>query len=91
MSIKSAQAFIERIQNDEDFRKELEERASEEERMKFAKARGFDFTKEEIDELKDTLTDDELNKVAGGGCWDIFHWCQKGDYLYDKLHNEKYK
>ncbi len=67
MSIKSAQAFIERIQNDENFRKELEERASTEERMKFAKARGFDFTKDEIDELKDTINDGDLDKVDGGG------------------------
>ncbi len=66
MSIKSAQAFIERVKNDEDFRKELEERASAEERMKFAKARGFDFTTDEIKELQDTLTDDELEGVAGG-------------------------
>ncbi len=68
MSTESAKAFIERVQNDEDFRKELGERASAEERIKFAKARGFDFTKGEIDELQDTLTDDELDRVAGGGC-----------------------
>ncbi len=66
MSTESAKAFIERVKNDEDFRKELEERASAEERMKFAKARGFDFTKDEINELQDTLTDDELESVAGG-------------------------
>ncbi len=66
MSIKSAQAFIERIQNDENFRKELEERASTEERMKFATARGFDFTTEEIDECKDSLTDYALDNVSGG-------------------------
>ncbi len=72
MSIKSAQAFIERVKNDEDFRKELEGRDSAEERMKFAKARGFDFTKDEIEELQDTLTDDELEGVAGGG------YCKRG-------------
>ncbi len=68
MSTESAKAFIERVQNDEDFRKELGERASAEERIKFAKARGFDFTKDEIEELQDTLTDDELESVAAGGC-----------------------
>ncbi len=70
MSIQSAKAFIERVQNDEDFRKELEESASAEERMKFAKARGFYFTTGEIKELKDTLTDDELESVAAGSCVD---------------------
>ncbi|MCP4623632.1 MAG: Nif11-like leader peptide family natural product precursor [bacterium] len=69
MSTESAKAFIERVENDEDFRKELEERASEEERMIFAKARGFDFTKDEIDELKDALTDDLMGNVAGGRCF----------------------
>ncbi len=67
MSIESAKAFIERVKNDEDFRKELEGPASAEERMKIAKARGFDFTKDEIGELTDNLTDDDLEKIAGGG------------------------
>ncbi len=66
MSIDSAEAFIERVKNDEDFRKELEGRTSVEERMKFGKAQGFDFTKEEIGELNDSLTDEELDAVAGG-------------------------
>ncbi|MCP4623013.1 MAG: Nif11-like leader peptide family natural product precursor [bacterium] len=70
MSTESAKAFIERVKNDEDFRKELEERASAEERMKFAKARGFDFTTDQIEELKDTLTDDELESVAAGAGFD---------------------
>ncbi len=68
MSTESAKAFIERVENDEDFRKELEGRDSAEERMKFAKARGFDFTKDEIAELNDVLTKDELESVAGGVC-----------------------
>ncbi len=76
MSTENAKAFIERFKNDEDFRKELEERASAEERMKFAKARGFDFTINEIAEEKASLTDSELEDVAGGGvgcnCSDMF-------------------
>ena len=70
MSIESAKAFLERVKNDEDFRKELEEQASAEERLNIAKAQGFDFTKEEINSLKEELSDDELDMVAGGtwGC-----------------------
>lgn len=67
MSIESAKAFLERVKNDEDFRKELEEQASAEERIKFVKAQGFDFTKEEIDSHKEELSDGELESVAGGG------------------------
>jgi predicted ribosomally synthesized peptide with nif11-like leader len=81
MSIESAKAFLERVKNDEDFRKELEEQASAAERIKFVKAQGFDFTKEEIDSHKEELSDEELEEVAGGrmckwdciedmrGCW----------------------
>jgi predicted ribosomally synthesized peptide with nif11-like leader len=72
MSIESAKAFLERVKNDEDFRKELEEQASAAERIKFVKAQGFDFTKEEIDSHKEELSDEELGGVAGGcgyDCW----------------------
>ena len=53
-------------ENDGDFRKELEAQTSKDERMKFAKAQGFDFTKEEIDSLKDELRGDQLEQVVGG-------------------------
>ena len=66
MSIESAKAFLERVRNDEDFQKELVDRTSAEERIKFAKAEGFDFTKEEINSLKDELSEDELKGIAGG-------------------------
>ena len=70
MSIESAKAFLERVKNDEDFRKELEAQASAEERIKFVKAQGFDFTKEEIDSQKEELSDEELEAVAGGCMYD---------------------
>ncbi len=67
MSIESAKAFLERVKNDEDFRLELEGKTSLEERIKFAKAQGFDFTKDEISEVTDSLSDEQLDAVAGGG------------------------
>ncbi len=67
MSIESAKAFLERVKNDEDFKKELEGQASVEERMKFAKAQGFDFTEDEIRQVKESLSDEELDAVAAGG------------------------
>ncbi len=68
MSIESAKAFIERVKNDEDFRKELEGQASAEERRKFATAQGFDFTRDEIAAERDKLSDDQLDEAVGG--WD---------------------
>ena len=72
MSNESAKAFLERIKNDEDFRKEVGDLTSAEERMNFAKVQGFDFTKEEIDSLTSELSDDELDTVAGGGWMDNY-------------------
>jgi predicted ribosomally synthesized peptide with nif11-like leader len=79
MSIESAKAFLERVKNDEDFRKETEEQASAEERIKFVKAQGFDFTKEEIDSLKSELSDEELDAVAGGA-WPGCDRCGSSNY-----------
>ncbi len=66
MSIESAKAFFERVENDEDFRKEVEDKTSVEERIKFAKAQGFDFTKDEIPEVTDSLSDEQLDALAAG-------------------------
>ncbi len=67
MSIESANAFLERVENDEDFKKELEGKTSVEKRIKFAKAQEFDFTKDEIREIMDSLSDEQLDAVAGEG------------------------
>ena len=76
MSIESAKAFLERIKNDEDFRKSVGEIATSKERMEYVKGAGFDFTKDEIANLKDELSDDDLENVAGGSCWDFEDdWC----------------
>ncbi len=68
MSIESAKAFVERMKNDEDFRKEVGEKSSPEDWMKFAKESGFDFSKEDIEQVKPELSEDELDKVGGGHC-----------------------
>ena len=78
MSVDSAKAFLERVRNDEDFRKSVGEIVTAEERMEFVKGAGFDFTKEEFKSVQDELSDDDLGNVAGGvgvsGCkWADFH------------------
>ena len=67
MSIESAKAFLERLKNDEDFRKSAGEIGTAEERLEFIKEAGFDFTMEEIATLKEELSDIELDAVAGSG------------------------
>ncbi len=78
MSIESAKAFMERVVNDKDFRKEVGEIATAEERMAFVTAAGFDFTKEELETVREKLqlTDEELEILSGGaegesGAWDL--------------------
>ncbi len=69
MSIESAKAFMERVVNDEDFRKEVGEIATAVERIAFVTAAGFDFTKEELENVREKtqLTDNEVGSLAGGG------------------------
>lgn len=65
MSIESAKAFLERIKSDEDFWKSVGEIATSEERMKYVKGAGFDFTMEEIATLKGELSEYELFVIYG--------------------------
>ncbi len=67
MSIESAKAFLERMKNDEDFRKEVGEKSSPEDRMNFIKENGFDFSKEDIEQVKSELSEEELEGAAGSG------------------------
>ena len=71
MSIESAKAFLERIKNDEDFAKIVGELGTTEQRMEYVKGAGFDFTKDEISNLKDELNYSDLDKVAGGALSDF--------------------
>lgn len=68
MSVVSAKAFIEKVKNDEDFKKKLGSLKDAQARVEFVKAAGFDFTKEELAKVKEEegLTDEELDNVAGG-------------------------
>lgn len=68
MSVASAKAFIEKVKNDEDFKKKLAGLKDGKERMEYAKKAGFDFTKEDLAKVKEEegLSDEELDSVAGG-------------------------
>ena len=81
MSIESAKAFLERIKNDEDFKKSVEEIVTAEERMEFVKGAGFDFTKEEINSINVELSDEDLDMVSAGGAlsWLGHCGCGRGD------------
>lgn len=67
MSIQSAKAFLEKMKTDQAFSKKVAESKNEEDRMKFVKEAGFDFTSAEINSLRGELSEDDLKAVAGGG------------------------
>ncbi len=66
MSVESAKAFLERMKTDEDFHKRVGEVENAAERLAFVKAEGYDFTREEIGSVATELSEEELDKVAGG-------------------------
>jgi len=73
MSVKSAKEFLEKVKSDDDFRKSLENAASDEARKALVKKKGFDFTKEELKEAAgisggpQKISEEDLEAVAGGG------------------------
>ncbi|MFO8032975.1 MAG: Nif11-like leader peptide family natural product precursor [Desulfohalobiaceae bacterium] len=72
MSIEQAQAFMEKVKNDEDLAKRLSEAQDNESKLEIARQEGFEFDLEEAGKAKDELVYDDLEGVAGGG----IVWCQ---------------
>ncbi len=68
MSVESAKAFVERLKNDEEWRKKLNAAQSKEERLAMAKAEGFDFTDDEAQNVRSQLSDAELSAISGARC-----------------------
>ena len=72
MSKESAVEFLQKLLDDEDFCRILEEAADSSTRLRIVKEAGFDFTEADLDEttteiLSDQeLTDDDLAEIAGG-------------------------
>jgi predicted ribosomally synthesized peptide with nif11-like leader len=55
MSIESAKAFVERMKRDSEFRNRVVEAESLEVRARILKYEGFDFTKEDLDCVRDEV------------------------------------
>lgn len=62
MSLESAKNFVEKMQEDDDFAKSFFTCKSTEEKRDFIKEKGFDFTKEEMEEAMKDLN------ISGGSC-----------------------
>jgi predicted ribosomally synthesized peptide with nif11-like leader len=70
MSIESAKSFVERMNTDEEFAKKVTACKNAEDRMVFVKKAGFDFTADELKEVRKTLSEDDLVRVSGGDCYE---------------------
>lgn len=68
MSLESANAFIQRVQSDSAFKQRLAEAPDSDARAQIVKAEGYDFTREEVMQLPQELTDAQLQEISGGGC-----------------------
>ena len=66
MSIEAAKSFIERMKTDEDFRKKVSECKDNEVRKAFVEKEGYNFTEEDINALRVSLTDDDLQSISAG-------------------------
>jgi len=69
MSIESAKAFLERVRNDEDFRKSVGEIATVEQRIEYVKDAGFEFSKKEFNIVTFELSNSELVRLFAVGVW----------------------
>ena len=66
MSQEEARRFIERIDTDDAFRKEVLAAPDVAERLRLAAAEGYDITVGDLEGASRALTDAELGHVAGG-------------------------
>ena len=69
MSEERAKAFIKRMREDQSFNTRIAAIKNLEARKKAVRDAGFDFTDDEFARVKGELTDEELDKVAGGAQW----------------------
>ncbi|SMD07390.1 Nif11-like leader peptide family RiPP precursor [Sporomusa malonica] len=66
MSIESAKKFVERMKSDHEFATAMNALKSLEEAQKFLNQSGYDFTKEELNQVNGELQDSDLDNVTGG-------------------------
>ena len=66
MSVESAREMMQRVASDEDFRRKLDAAVTSEERSRIVKDAGYDVSDDDVKRLRSEISDDDLEKVAGG-------------------------
>ena len=72
MSLDQARAFIEKMKSDEAFRERIMAMEDVTERFNLIKSEGFDCNEEEVKEVAEELSDEDLDAATGGGAWGGF-------------------
>ena len=67
MSEEQLKAFIAKVQADTSLQEQLKVEGADV--VAIAKAAGFSITTEDLNSHRQDLSDEELESVAGGGCW----------------------
>lgn len=80
MSVENAKAFMEKVKEDQEFAKQVAAKKGPAERHEFVKSQGFDFTEEELNQVSSSLSDEELDAVAGGAWLCMSGDCGSGDW-----------
>ena len=65
MTIESARLFLKKLQSDKSFTASLQN-ADDDARREIIGKEGFEFTGEELDQIRSEITDDELSSIIGG-------------------------
>ena len=72
MSKEDARLFLERMKSDLKFRQHVFAETSGPQRKQLIENSGYYFTKDEINSVKEEITQEELEVVTGGNGWEVF-------------------
>ena len=67
MSIEQAKAFIEKMKTDEEFTKRIMAIEDSDAQFQAIAEAGFDFTKEELEQVRQEVDEADLEQISGGG------------------------
>ena len=72
MSKAAAQAFVDKMKTDEEFKKKIMAMEDVDQRMKLINSEGFDCTADEINELSRELSSEEIEGLVLSGGWGYY-------------------
>ena len=85
MSEEQLKAFLEKVKDDTSLQEKLKAAADADAVAAIAKEAGFSISADDLTNAQSELSDEELEGVAGGFCWNdrsfIWNWTGKNDRI----------